>query len=150
MKCFQITIFGKVTHKGFRFGAMQMAYKLDISGFVQYKRRDCILIEAEGKKKKLKKFIEWCKSGPIWARVEDINVKEIEVKGHTAFNILHEKRHKSELIEPVVKPQNEKRRKSIFENVLTILELDDKVHSKRVGFENGNSQNLMIGGSSIN
>jgi acylphosphatase len=150
MKCFQITVFGKVTHKGFRFGAMQMAYKLGISGFVQYKKHDCILIEAEGKKKKLKKFIEWCRSGPIWAKVEDINVKEIEIKGHKSFNILHVKHQKSESLEQTELSRQTIKKKSILDNVLTILELDEKKHRKRSAIENANPNNLMIGGSSIN
>ena len=96
MKCFQITITGKVTHKGFRFGAMQMAYKLGIKGFVQYKKKNCILIEAEGKEQKLKKFIEWCEKGPNWARVDDIQSKEVTLKGYPSFIILHKKHPRSD------------------------------------------------------
>ena len=146
MKCYQITILGNITRKGFRFSAMQMAYKLSIKGFVKYKEFGCIVVEAEGKKKKLQQFVEWCKQGPIWAKVDDISVNEIELKGYTSFNILHEKHHKFETVEsPINQPKKQERRKSLFKMFLSILELDENRNKRRSRDEESNPENLMIG-----
>ena len=145
MKCYQITISGAVTNKGFRFSAMQMAYKLGINGFVQYRTHSSILIEAEGKKKKLQKFIDWCKHGPIGAKVDEINVEEIDVKGYTSFNIIHERYKKDEPAEPIDQPKVEKRKKSLLENFLTILELDEKKSKRRSSGQVSKSKNYVTG-----
>jgi acylphosphatase len=144
MKCYQVTISGKVTHKGFRFGAMQTAYKLGITGFVQYRSRDTLLIEAEGKEMKLKKFIDWCTSGPVWAKVAEIKVNEVAVKGYSSFNILHDK---TEKFIPVgnVRPQLEERKnKSLLGSLLTVFEFDLKKSKGSLTFEKNDAEEYLL------
>jgi len=144
MKCYQVTISGKVTHKGFRFGAMQMAYKLGITGFVQYRKRDTLLIEAEGKEMKLKKFIDWCNSGPVWAKVAEIKVNEVAVKGYSSFNILHDKSEKFIPVGTVREQPMEKRNKSLLGSLLTVFDLDFKKRKGSLTFERNDSEEFLI------
>jgi len=46
-----------------------------------------IYLEAEGEEKNLKKFLEWCRQGPAWARVEKVEMKEGKMKNYKDFEI---------------------------------------------------------------
>ena len=91
MKCYRIVISGDVVRKGFRFSAMQMAYKQNIKGYVRYQSGGSVVIEAEGEEEGIKNFIGWCERGPVWATVEKVIVKEVEIKGFVNFSIYHVK-----------------------------------------------------------
>jgi acylphosphatase len=87
MKCAYIHIYGQVQHKGFRFVAMQVAYQRGIRGFIQNKRDGSLYIEAEGEEEQLNGFLEWCKKGPMGAKVENVTIEEGEFKNYTSFDI---------------------------------------------------------------
>ena len=83
-----ITVTGKVQRIGFRFSSMQEAIKIGVCGFVMNVDHDKVYLEAEGEEEKVNKFVEWCKSGPSWARVRDISVEPGEEKNFTSFEIV--------------------------------------------------------------
>jgi acylphosphatase len=83
-----ITVSGKVQKIGFRFSTMQLAVKLGVHGLVKNLDNDKVYIEAEGEKDNVEKFIEWCKTGPTWAKVNQITVENGELKNFTYFEIL--------------------------------------------------------------
>ncbi|MEI6853905.1 MAG: acylphosphatase [Bacteroidota bacterium] len=83
-----ITVTGKVQRIGFRFSSMQEAIKIGVYGFVMNVDHDKVYLEAEGEEEKVNKFVEWCKSGPSWARVSDISVETGEIKNFTSFEIV--------------------------------------------------------------
>lgn len=83
-----ITVTGKVQRIGFRFTSMQEALKLGVRGFVMNVDHDKVYLEAEGEEEKVEKFIEWCKTGPTWAKVKQISVEKGEVKNLTSFEIV--------------------------------------------------------------
>ena len=89
MKCLRIHIYGRVQHIGFRFTAMQVAYQRGIRGYIQNQKDGSLIVEAEGEEEKLQEFVEWCKRGPVWAKVNNITVEETEPKNYTSFEILH-------------------------------------------------------------
>ena len=64
MKCFQITISGKVQGVGFRYSARSMAHALGINGIVKNMSNGNVYIEAEGNDNVLKDFINWCNKKP--------------------------------------------------------------------------------------
>ena len=78
---------GEVQQKGFRFTAMQMAYKFGIRGFVQNRKKHSLYIEAEGEDENLDQFISWCRKGPIGAKVENIEIQEGEFQNYQSFDI---------------------------------------------------------------
>ena len=86
-KCVHIRVFGHVQHKGFRFSAMQVAYQHGIRGFIQNRKDGSLYIVAEGEEDQLTGFIDWCRTGPVWAKVEDITVEDGEIENFTSFDI---------------------------------------------------------------
>ena len=88
MRHVKITVTGKVQKIGFRFMAMQTAVKLGVSGFVKNVDNDKVYIEAEGEEGKVEEFIKWCKTGPTWARVDQISIEKGELKNFISFDIM--------------------------------------------------------------
>ena len=87
MKLIKLRIYGKVHRIGFRFSAMQKAYKIGVHGFVQNADDGSVYIEAEGEDEKLDEFIEWCKVGPLGARVDKIMMEDGPVCDYISFDI---------------------------------------------------------------
>lgn len=87
MKHLNIFIKGRVYKVGFRFSAMEIAYRYGIYGIVKYDADGSIYIEAEAEEEKLNKFLMWCKRGPIGARVQEMSIEGGEPKNYTAFDI---------------------------------------------------------------
>jgi len=85
-KHINIKIFGLVQGVFFRVGAKHEAEKLGIFGFAKNESDRTVYIEAEGEKKDLDKFINWCKEGPDLAKVEKIEVKTSSLKHFKTFS----------------------------------------------------------------
>lgn len=88
MKHYNIYISGQVQKVGFRFSAMQAAYRFGVLGFVQNTKNGIVYIEAEGIDDAIFRFIGWCKQGPFGAKVDDVEVREGEMKDFKAFDII--------------------------------------------------------------
>lgn len=70
MKHLTLKIFGDVQRVGFRYYAKLKAAELGLSGFIRNEPDGTVYIEAEGREEKLKGFLNWCRQGPRWARVD--------------------------------------------------------------------------------
>jgi len=85
----KIKIFGRVQGVFFRYEALKKAKELNIKGFVKNENDGSLYLEAEGEKENLKKFLKWCRRGPILARVEKIQFEfNKEIKNFSEFKIL--------------------------------------------------------------
>ena len=84
----KITLSGKVQGVSFRVTTKAVADQLGVKGFVKNLKDGTVYIEAESKQVFMQEFIEWCKTGPDEADVENINIEAIEFKNHLNFNIL--------------------------------------------------------------
>ena len=80
-----ITISGRVQNVGFRYYTNQAARKYNISGFTKNQSDGSVYIEAEGEEENLDKFIEQCKNGPTWARVNNVNVNDGTIMNYSGF-----------------------------------------------------------------
>jgi len=87
MQHYNINIFGKVQGVGFRFMAMEAAYKYQIRGFVQNLKDGSVYLEAEGNDENLKRFLDWCSTGALGAKVDRIEVTEGLLKNYVTFDI---------------------------------------------------------------
>jgi acylphosphatase len=83
-----IIVTGKVQKIGFRFTAMQEAVRIGVKGFIMNVDHDKVYVEAEGDEEKVDKFIEWCKKGPAWAKVNQISIEKGEMKNFSSFEIV--------------------------------------------------------------
>lgn len=86
-KHLDIKIWGSVQGVFFRYSAKKEAEKLDIAGFARNEPDGAVLVEAEGEEETLVKFLAWCRKGPPLARVEGLEVKEGELRGHRDFSL---------------------------------------------------------------
>lgn len=86
-KCIKITVHGKVQGVGFRFSCVEAAYLYGVFGFVKNKSDGTVFIEAEGKVENLVQFRDWCKKGPLWARVSEIEEEPGTIVGYSSFEI---------------------------------------------------------------
>jgi acylphosphatase len=89
MKHFNITIRGKVQAVGFRFTAMETAYRFGVHGLVKNNGPDEVFIEAEGTPDMLDKFVAWCHKGPMGARIDHVEIAESQLRNFTSFEIIH-------------------------------------------------------------
>lgn len=83
-----IKVTGKVTGVGFRFYAMQAAYRYEIKGTVKNMPDKSLVIEAEGEEQNLENFLNWCRRGPVGARVELVQTANGPLKNYSSFEIL--------------------------------------------------------------
>ena len=70
-----ITIYGKVQGVFFRHFAKIKAMALEINGFVKNADNGSVYIEAESQKEKLDDLIDWCRHGPLLAKVGDLKIE---------------------------------------------------------------------------
>lgn len=87
MKHVAITVKGRVQNVGFRHKAVQEATKHGITGFVMNQPDGTVYVEAEGQEGPVDAFIEWCKNGPNWARVDDFNLEVGKPKHFDDFSV---------------------------------------------------------------
>ena len=82
-----ITVTGRVQGVGFRYSTFSIARVLGIKGFVRNLPNKYVYIEAEGPENLITDFINWCRKGPEYARVDEIVYHEAELKDFADFQI---------------------------------------------------------------
>ena len=83
-----LIITGRVQGVFFRASTREQAEKLNLSGWVRNLPDGSVEIQAEGDKESLARFLDWCKSGPPNALVENVETKYINPTGELgSFNI---------------------------------------------------------------
>ncbi len=87
MISYKVWVVGKVHGVGFRFYSMQMAYKYGVFGFVKNLSDGKVYMELEGELEKIDLFLDWCRIGPMGAKVNEILLENNSLKNFTAFNI---------------------------------------------------------------
>lgn len=68
-KHLDIKVSGRVQGVFFRVSAKHEAHKLGLTGFAKNCEDNSVCIEAEGDEPSLRKFLDWCARGPIFAHV---------------------------------------------------------------------------------
>lgn len=86
-KAIRIRVTGKVQNVGFRFYTVKMAQQTGISGFVRNESDGSVYIEAEGDPVDLATFTDWCRRGPQWARVTNLESQDTPVTGYDSFMV---------------------------------------------------------------
>ena len=85
---FHIRVAGQVQGVFFRRTAKLQAEELGILGWVKNNDDGSVDVMAQGEKDKIDQFVKWCKKGPPFAKVENIEVKEQKgLEGFEDFSI---------------------------------------------------------------
>ena len=74
----EIKIFGRVQGVGFRYFVKRQADKLGLKGFCKNEEDGGVLIVSSGEKENQENFIKNLQRGPLFARVDNLNVKEVQ------------------------------------------------------------------------
>lgn len=72
---------------GFRNFASKLARELGLYGHSAYIDQQ-LHIEVEGMRDQLRKFIDWCKTGPDHCQIEEVEIKELPLAGYGSFKII--------------------------------------------------------------
>jgi acylphosphatase len=84
-----ILIKGNVQGVMFRHYAKEKATSLKLTGTVRNTEYD-VEIVVQGEQENVEKFIEWCRTGPRRAHVEEVSVKDLEtIEEYTSFKIVY-------------------------------------------------------------
>ncbi|MGB9711579.1 MAG: acylphosphatase [Dissulfurimicrobium sp.] len=74
-------ISGRVQGVFYRASAMDKAMQLDLTGWVKNLADGRVELVAEGSSEAIDAFISWCRKGPPYAHVTNIEVQEQEATG---------------------------------------------------------------------
>ncbi|MBQ5451893.1 MAG: acylphosphatase [Bacteroidales bacterium] len=86
-KAVSIKVSGRVQKVAYRHYARLAAQDYKIAGKIENCPDGSVYIEAQGEENNLQDFIDYCKQGPSWARVDNIEILPIEVREDlTDFN----------------------------------------------------------------
>ncbi len=88
METVQLLISGKVQGVFFRDSARKVAQKLNITGWIKNRKDQKVEAMITGDEKDVKAFIDWSKSGPDTAKVEEVIVSKKEQTFFKKFDIL--------------------------------------------------------------
>ena len=86
--CNQIKVTGKVQGVWFRDSTLKKAQELGVKGFVENQSDGSVYIEAEGSKEVMQEFVKWCHEGPPFAKVDSVEVENLELTFFEKFKIV--------------------------------------------------------------
>jgi len=86
--CQQIKVTGKVQGVWFRDSTLKKAQELGVKGFVKNQADGSVYMEVEGTESALQAFVQWCHEGPPFAKVEAVEVEEMELTYFEKFKIV--------------------------------------------------------------
>ena len=81
MKKIRAIVSGRVQGVGFRMSTLQQAKQIGVSGYVRNLMNGNVEIVALGKTEKVEELLQWAKSGPPSARVNNLEVEVIANDG---------------------------------------------------------------------
>jgi len=85
----RLRIFGQVQGVFFRHSTKREAERLSLVGWVRNNDDGSVEALAQGPKNKLEEFVAWCKKGPPFAKVENVEVDwQSSEESFDAFDIL--------------------------------------------------------------
>ena len=80
-------VHGRVQGVFFRDSTRTVARDLGLAGWVRNCSDGSVEIHAEGDRKKLEELIAWCRQGPDYASVSNIDLNWTEAEGLSSFDI---------------------------------------------------------------
>jgi len=80
----EVTVHGRVQGVGFRFSTVSQAQHLGLTGWVRNTWEGAVEAVFEGEEKAVRAMVDWCRRGPTFARVRDVDVRCAEATGEFA------------------------------------------------------------------
>ncbi len=85
----RLLIGGRVQGVGYRYSACAEARRLGLDGWVRNMDDGRVELEAEGNEESLEDFLAWCRRGPSFAVVRNVDIvaRETGEKRYSGFNV---------------------------------------------------------------
>jgi acylphosphatase len=84
----QLKITGRVQGVGFRWATQATADRLGVTGWVRNAEDGAVEAVAEGEDEAIESFVQWCRSGPRGARVDNVREQRRPATGEfSSFRI---------------------------------------------------------------
>ena len=83
----RVVVTGRVQGVWFRDSCRTEARALGVSGWVRNRGDGAVEAEFEGPEAAVDRMVEWCRSGPPRARVDDVARESIDLVGDAGFRI---------------------------------------------------------------
>jgi len=80
-----VIVTGRVQGVGFRWGTLEEAERLGLSGSVRNETDGSVRVEVEGDRSD--ELIEWLRHGPPFAEVDTIELRDIPETGESGFKV---------------------------------------------------------------
>lgn len=87
-KSLSIQVFGRVQGVWFRASTKNKADQLGLGGSVRNMPDGSVHIEVTGNEQEIDEFLKWCHEGPELARVDNVEVKNIEPFTSNVFKVI--------------------------------------------------------------
>ncbi|MFC1598312.1 acylphosphatase [Patescibacteria group bacterium] len=86
-KHLNIRVKGKVQGVFYRYSTKGECDELGITGFVRNEPNGTVYLEVEGEEEALAQLVRWCNEGSQHAAVDDVEVREGDLKGFDSFTV---------------------------------------------------------------
>ncbi|HXQ44171.1 MAG TPA: acylphosphatase [Acidimicrobiales bacterium] len=83
----RVVVHGHVQAVGFRASCLRRAAQAGLGGWVRNTERGDVEAVFEGPPSAVDALVAWCREGPPWAAVDDVEVSDEPTRGETAFSI---------------------------------------------------------------
>ncbi|MFT8356903.1 acylphosphatase [Bifidobacterium aquikefiri] len=70
-------VIGMVQGVGFRYAALRVAERIQVTGWVHNEHDGSVVVEAQGDEEAISSMTQWLHEGPAWARVDNVNIEHI-------------------------------------------------------------------------
>lgn len=84
---YKLTITGRVQGVGFRYAALHETKGLSLTGYVRNLPDGSVEIDVEGEEYEVLPFVEWCRRGPVRARVDQFITEQLPPGNLHPFHI---------------------------------------------------------------
>lgn len=82
-----VTVRGRVQGVSFRAYAEEQARRLGVAGWIRNEPDGSVAGHFEGDPVAVDTLVDWCRTGPRWARVEGVDVREATRGGDSSFGV---------------------------------------------------------------
>ena len=87
LKSVDVVITGRVQGGFFRARTQEQAARLGIAGWVSNEPDGSVAAHFEGEPAQVEEIVAWCRTGPEYARVEQVRVTEAAPAGGDGFDV---------------------------------------------------------------
>ena len=82
-----VTVSGRVQGVSFRYYAQEEARRARVAGWVRNEPDGSVALHVEGDDDAVEAMLAWCREGPAYARVERVDVRDVESTGARGFDV---------------------------------------------------------------